>query len=116
MLIGRPMFDQTTTYSLWSECPGENVTFTAKVIAVGGDAALKVTLQTKAADEADSAAVAATNGTMSNLGSVAVTSQRATGTKQLYRYKLEVTAPGGGSDEKFVHFLMLDPIWEAGRS
>jgi hypothetical protein len=116
VLIGRTILTDTTTYGLWAECPGEAVRFINQIIAVGSSAKLSITLQTKLLDDADSAAVTATNGTMSNLSSTGVTTKRATGLKQLYRYKFEVTSSAGGSDEKFVHFLMHDPMWEVNRA
>lgn len=116
MLIGRLLLVGTTAYGMWRDSPGAAVTFINEIYALGSSAKLTVTVQTKEPDEADSAAVAATNGTMSNLAAVGVTKQRATALKQLYRYKFEITADAGGSDEKFVHFLMHPPMWEVSRA
>ncbi len=114
MLIGHTLLAPSTDYSPWTELRAENATFVIDVIAVAADTKLKVTIQTKNADELDSAAVTATGGTMDDLDSVAVTDQRATAIKQLVRLKFEVSTLSE-EDENFVHFRVLDIIEELNR-
>lgn len=110
MLIGQTVLagwkDAILYYSPWMPRQGNDMTAVTEVIKTSGVLTLTCAVETKNAEDADSAA--------SNLGSVDATTagtvtKSVIGCKELVRYRFEAT---GTSQVEWVHFRSNSPIWQ----
>lgn len=112
MLIGQTIATSSTggeTYfTPWFPRQGNDCVSVVEVIALGLNAQLVVTMQSKNSEDTDA--------TIANNGDITVTSAKAdsfacTNAKELCRYRVQLQLTTG-STTSFCHFRMLSPSWE----
>jgi len=109
-LRGQVLMTGQTGHTSWRAAPGEAATLSVDVLVSENATALGVVVETKNADELDTSAVSATDGSFS-ITAAGVTSQRVTGVKQLVRIKVTATSENL-EDEEYVRFRILQILWE----
>jgi hypothetical protein len=112
MLIGQTVFAPatgTTYYGPWFARQGDALTAVLEVIDGMGTFSLKIEVQTKNNEDADSSA--ATLSGSKTVSSVTTDQLSVSRAKELVRYKFTASGDGEGTDS-WIHFRTNSPIWQ----
>lgn len=114
MFQGQYLFNGDTVYSPWIPRGGDNLTYSADLIAQN-TSELKVEVYTKNPEDiGDGDLITATEGSMTSSGlgpfseTIASTKTATEGIEELVRFKFTPTTSTAGH---YVLFRMLDPVW-----
>jgi hypothetical protein len=107
MIIGYTLMGSTENYySEWTPRHADAATFTIVTTAIGASTDFDVAIETKNLVDADPASPLATFSTITGTGRA---EKRATGIKELFRLRYQVTGAGGF---RFVQFDVPPIAWE----
>jgi len=110
MLLGQTLVSPCTSYSPWVPRQADALVFAAEVFAVSpGAATLTVTVQTKNTEETDSQATNLT--AVANGGATGTFLNKATGCKELVRYRYQFLPDDIPATQESINFRMLPASW-----
>lgn len=112
MLIGQSVLAPTggaVYYTPWMPRQGDAFTVVIEVLRTSGTLTFSCQVQTKNAEDADSAASSLGSAISVTTTAGAVTKANRTGALELVRYALTIT---GSSALRWIHFRSNPPIWQ----